>query len=303
MEEKHRKCPKCGREMTFDEDICPFCGFEIQKIKSRILWIITAILVVSLIIVDKLPEISLFFWDRASVSSSEIQAGAEKPAQKNTHPWYKDLRSLAFWLPQHIDLSPDSEEMQEAQQQVSDLLHNYPSSRQELMDFLLNMDYVAEDIEVILNLFEEENDIDYAQQALLRARKTLEYGGYSAKDLKEVLLHNGFSQEEADYALEIVEPETDWDQQALQRTLQDMTYSHYSYLSLIEFLEHIGFSHESAVYAADNCEADWKEEALCRLKDYIKYGNAESTEELAQWLTYDQFTEEEIAYAIKAAGI
>ncbi len=43
-----------------------------------------------------------------------------------------------------------------------------------------------------------------------------------------------------------------------------------SYLGVIKQLELAKFSHSEAVYAADNCEADWNEQASKAAKTYLE---------------------------------
>ena len=50
-----------------------------------------------------------------------------------------------------------------------------------------------------------------------------------------------------------------------------LNYTAFSYTGLIEQLEYEGYSHEEAVYGADNCGADWNEQAAKCAENYLKY--------------------------------
>lgn len=72
----------------------------------------------------------------------------------------------------------------------------------------------------------------------------------------------------------------------------------YSYLGLISQLEEGGgYSHEESVNAADNCNADWNENAVKAAQGFAEF-SATNVEDLKTLLKEDQFTDEQIEYAI-----
>lgn len=75
----------------------------------------------------------------------------------------------------------------------------------------------------------------------------------------------------------------------------------FSYLGLIKQLEYEGYSHEAAVYAADNCGADWFEQAVLTAKDYLD-SSAFSYEGLIGQLEYEKFTSEQAKYGADNCG-
>lgn len=89
--------------------------------------------------------------------------------------------------------------------------------------------------------------------------------------------------------------------EALTYAKSYLSFSDYSYLKLIEQLEFSDFSHEDAVYAADNCGADWKDQALKCAKTYIKNLDF-SYQELKDQLEYEQFTPDQIQYGVDNCG-
>lgn len=71
----------------------------------------------------------------------------------------------------------------------------------------------------------------------------------------------------------------------------------FSYNGLVKQLEFENFTHEEAVYGADNCGADWKEEAVEKAKNYLDmYGM--SRQGLKDQLLFEEFTDEEAEYAL-----
>jgi len=102
-----------------------------------------------------------------------------------------------------------------------------------------------------------------------------------------------------------LEEETDTatmgEKNALKSALSYLDYSAFSYSGLVEQLEYEGFSHEEAVYGADNCGADWNEQAALSAQSYLDY-SAFSREGLIEQLEYEGFTREQAEYGVEAVG-
>ena len=73
--------------------------------------------------------------------------------------------------------------------------------------------------------------------------------------------------------------------------------SAFSYTGLIHQLEYEGFSTAEATYGADNCGANWKEQALKKAKSYLN-SSAFSYSGLQHQLEYEGFTDEEAQYGV-----
>lgn len=80
-----------------------------------------------------------------------------------------------------------------------------------------------------------------------------------------------------------------------------LNYSGFSYDGLVRQLEFEKYSHEDAVWAADNCNADWNEEALESAKSYINYSGF-SYKGLIGQLKYEGFTDEQATYGAENCG-
>ena len=70
---------------------------------------------------------------------------------------------------------------------------------------------------------------------------------------------------------------------------------------LVDQLEYEGFSHEAAIYGADNCGANWNEQALTAAREYLDV-SAFSYIGLVEQLEYDKFTAEQAEYGVSRCG-
>ncbi len=76
----------------------------------------------------------------------------------------------------------------------------------------------------------------------------------------------------------------------------------FSYTGLIKQLEYEKYSHEEAVYAADNCGADWNEQAVKQAKSYLSFMSF-SRGGLIDQLIYEGFTPEQATYGADKMGL
>lgn len=88
---------------------------------------------------------------------------------------------------------------------------------------------------------------------------------------------------------------------ALSKAKSYLDYSAFSYKGLIEQLEYEGFSKEESTYGADNCGADWNEQAAKKAKSYMDHSSF-SKSGLIDQLEYEGFTNEQAQYGVKAVG-
>ena len=75
----------------------------------------------------------------------------------------------------------------------------------------------------------------------------------------------------------------------------------FSYKGLIKQLEYEGYTEEEAVYAADNCGADWNEQAAKSAKQYLDTMSF-SRSGLFEQLEYEGFTHEQAVYGAESVG-
>ena len=91
-------------------------------------------------------------------------------------------------------------------------------------------------------------------------------------------------------------------QNAIAKAKQYIEYMPFSYNGLIKQLEYEGYSEEDSIIGADNCGANWNEEAYKEAEKYQELMPM-SRKELYDQLQYEEFTEEQISYALDKMGI
>lgn len=89
---------------------------------------------------------------------------------------------------------------------------------------------------------------------------------------------------------------------ALSSAKSYLSFMAFSYDGLIEQLEYEGYTNSEAVYAADNCGADWNEQAIKSAKSYISTMSF-SYDGLVEQLEYEGFTHAQAVYGAEANGL
>ena len=62
-----------------------------------------------------------------------------------------------------------------------------------------------------------------------------------------------------------------------------------------------GYSEDEAIYGADNCGADWNEQAAKKAEQYMEM-SAYSKDALEKQLKFDKFNDEQAKYGVEAVG-
>jgi len=88
---------------------------------------------------------------------------------------------------------------------------------------------------------------------------------------------------------------------ALKKGKEYLRVMPFSYRGLVKQLEYEGFSKEEATYGADNCGADWNEQAVQKAKDYMNTMSF-SRNGLIKQLEYEGFTNPQAEYGVSAVG-
>lgn len=99
----------------------------------------------------------------------------------------------------------------------------------------------------------------------------------------------------SDFAIGAVQPD------ALSAANQYLATMPFSHDGLIHQLEYEGYTNEDAIYAADNCGADWNQQALLAAMKYLD-SMPFSSEGLAHQLKYESFTPEQASYGVENCG-
>lgn len=88
---------------------------------------------------------------------------------------------------------------------------------------------------------------------------------------------------------------------ALARAKQYLSVMPFSHSGLIKQLEHDGYTTDEATYGADNCGADWNEQAAGKAQKYIEIMSF-SRQRLIDQLKHDGFTQSQAEYGVSAVG-
>ena len=94
---------------------------------------------------------------------------------------------------------------------------------------------------------------------------------------------------------------TTGEKNALRSAREYLNFSAFSYTGLIKQLEYEGYSTEEATYAADNCNANWNEQAAKSAKEYLDMSSF-SRQDLINQLIYEGYTQEQAEYGVTQNG-
>lgn len=88
---------------------------------------------------------------------------------------------------------------------------------------------------------------------------------------------------------------------ALSKAYDYLSIMAFSHSGLIKQLEYEGFTKDEATYGADNCGADWNEQAAKKAQDYMDIMSF-SRQGLIDQLKYEGFTQSQAEYGVSAVG-
>lgn len=94
---------------------------------------------------------------------------------------------------------------------------------------------------------------------------------------------------------------TTGEKNALRTAREYLSISAFSYTGLINQLEYEGYSTEEATYAANNCNANWNEQAAKSAKEYLDISSF-SRQGLIDQLIYEGYTQEQAEYGVTQNG-
>lgn len=94
---------------------------------------------------------------------------------------------------------------------------------------------------------------------------------------------------------------TTGEKNALRTAREYLNISAFSYTGLIHQLEYEGYLTEEATYAADNCNANWNEQAAKSAKEYLDISSF-SRQGLIDQLIYEGYTQEQAEYGVTQNG-
>lgn len=88
---------------------------------------------------------------------------------------------------------------------------------------------------------------------------------------------------------------------ALAKAKEYLAVMPFSHSGLIKQLKYEGFTEDEAKYGADNCGANWNEQAAKKAQQYIDIMSF-SRQRLIDQLKYDGFTQSQAEYGVSAVG-
>lgn len=88
---------------------------------------------------------------------------------------------------------------------------------------------------------------------------------------------------------------------ALRSAQNYLSVMPFSYAGLVKQLEFEGYTPEEAIYGADNCGADWNEQAARSAKNYLDIMPF-SRSGLIEQLEFDGYTHEQAVYGVEQNG-
>lgn len=133
------------------------------------------------------------------------------------------------------------------------------------------------------------------QEAVDLAESYLKSSEFSESGLYGQLLYEGFSEEEAQHGVSMVE--VDWDEQALQSAARLLDSSSYSQSRLYDRLIFEEYTPDQAQDAVDSVNADWLGEAAESAEGYMS-SSALSESDLYDQLIYEGFTPEQAQHGV-----
>lgn len=137
------------------------------------------------------------------------------------------------------------------------------------------------------------------KNAVRRAEQYLNIMAFSKSGLIEQLEFEGFSNQDATYAVNKLN--VNWNEQAIKKGKQYLDIMAFSKSGLVEQLEFDGFSYNEATYAVNQLNVNWKEQAVKKAKQYLEMISY-SRSRLIEQLEFEGFTSEEANFAVDQIG-
>lgn len=147
---------------------------------------------------------------------------------------------------------------------------------------------------------------DWNEQAKARAKSLLQTMEYNYDNFVEKLESEGFTHDQAVTGAQSAADSQSSDSgrydEAVSEAKNYIAGAAYSYNGLIDQLVADGYSYSEAQYGADNCGANWNEQAAALAQKYIQKDAVATKEELVDMLLADGFTYEQAVYGAESNG-
>lgn len=327
---KKIRCPVCDKEIDEDVTSCPFCGklieskytlYQKDKISPKKILIGVGVLVIGVFVYICI----LYTPKKNKVVPSEIIQNNEPQTEYVTEietymqteetyvadtPPEEIQEPIETTIPNENISSAPSITLNElnAVKEAVDYLQYSPFSRQGLIEQLMYSGFSYNDA-----VYGVDNcEANWKLEAIEAAESYLKFSSFSKEGLIDQLKYDGFTDEESVYGVDIAynlySTKTTTPAgadagmaNALESALNYLKYTSFSYKGLVDQLEYDGYSNSEAIYAADNCRADWNEQAALTAANYLKYSSFSRTELMDQ-LLYEGYTYEQASYGVRSVG-
>ena len=264
--ERFYHCPGCGRSLSFDDKICPFCGTDLTKHmkKRKGEKFVKTMLLTALILLAATALLG-------------------KPVEQ--------------WLGRREFES----EKQQMREDLKELTPPFPFYEEELNQAAGEDCSTLWDLGVDAQLACEhslpEEDRRILQKALI---VTQTWDGLSEEGYLKAMRQKGFREEEARLVLPCLR--LNWNHEALRSALFTFGYRGISRGHMEKILDHQGFTPEQIRYAMDHVHPDYSQQAVLSLYFHLKTGPLSPRE--ARWrLEDDLYTQSEVQWALENCGV
>ncbi len=305
------KCTACGAEVKKDSKFCTSCGKPVEEMKkeetstaatqpaqvvetpkkksNKTLWIVLGIVggVILLFIILAVVLFALFVGRvRGTIEDTIDEVEKYEPTinDKDDGKVYKTITAPSG---KKIKIINDSSYIKKV-----DTTYYY--DEQEKLEDKVSVKSEKE----IEKLSGTEKEIDATKKAVEFVER---YPRYSAKELSEKLVGEGFTQAEADYAVK--NAGIDWKEMALIYAHSYMAAGGFSKKEVAEMLVFSGFTEEEAEYGANYKTFDFYEQVAYDVVFFKytspKYGSTYSREDAERMLKYDEYTDKEVEFGMK----
>ena len=329
MEENQgKRCPRCGRELLFQDTVCPFCGAdttdfaweetpagspgeakqrtEPRPLKKRVrslrqnLYSVVVMLLVMLILggvsnlQQDLRRRNQYREQREELASAPTEVMDSRAEMHAAMEALAEQDAQAPWrdpeklLAEHPELSDKEKKDLEA---ICRHKLTQGSSRKECMEFLALRECTPEEAMRILGICQADEKIQATEAAMM----LLSRNAYSRKEARQELMDDGFSWENAHYGLENCG--ADWEMQTLLAARSYIYNVDTSEETLVRMLLENGHDPEAVMAALENLNADWNQEAVRKGKRWVE-DHFKNRKELMRYLESSGFTAEQSQYAV-----
>lgn len=242
-----------------------------------------------------------------SSTSAGVPSPAGPPGDDEREP-RADLRTPSDELSEENEPGLSSASQREARNLALDYLDYTAFSRSGLIDQLEYEGFSTTDATAAVDSL----DVDWNEQAALKAADYLDYSSFSLSGLIDQLEFEGFTPQQASYGAEAAYGSpgdgggsgggSASSQQAVAKAQDYLDYSAFSRSGLIDQLEFEGFSTQDATAAVDSLNVDWDEQAALKAQEYLDYSSF-SRSGLIDQLVFEGFTQSQAQYGVNQAGL